>query len=37
VLHGVNLIVGVGVGVGVGFLMATPLFQINFLPGLVQV
>jgi hypothetical protein len=38
---GVGVAVGVGVGVGVevgvAFLIATPLFQTNFLPDLIQV
>ena len=34
---GVGVGVAVGVAVGVGFLMATPLFQTNFLPDLMQV
>ena len=29
--------IAVGVGLGVGFLTTTPLFQINFLPDLIQV
>jgi hypothetical protein len=31
------LLEGIRVDVGVGFLMATPLFQTNFLPDLMQV
>ena len=34
---GVGVGVGVEVGVGVGFFTATPLFQSNFLPDLMQV
>jgi hypothetical protein len=34
---GVGVAVGVGVGVGVAVLTATPLFQINFFPDLMQV
>ena len=35
--EGVGVRVGVGEGVGVTFLTATPLFQTNFLPDLIQV
>jgi len=34
---GVGVGIGVGVGVGVAVLTATPLFQINFFPDLMQV
>ena len=34
---GVAVEVGVGVAVGGGFFIATPLFQTNFLPDLMQV
>ena len=34
---GVGVGVGEGVGIGVAFLAATPLFQINFFPDLMQV
>ena len=34
---GVGVGEGVGEGVGVTFLTATPLFQINFFPDLMQV
>jgi len=34
---GVGIGVGVGEGEGVAFFTATPLFQINFFPDLIQV